>query len=103
MATILKAKNGDSWLSFNGLPDIGRSDEGKSLVVKNGQWKADAVTKTQANWNQNNKNSVSYIRNRTHYEEPGELIRKTVFTDTVYANSAGTIELNSILPALKDG
>lgn len=103
MATILKAKNGDNWLSFNGLPDIGRFDEGKSLVVKNGQWKADVVTKTQANWNQNNKNSVSYIRNRTHYEEPGELIRKTIFMDTVYANNSGPVELNSSLPQLSNG
>lgn len=103
MATILKAKNGDNWLSFNGLPDIGRFDEGKSLVVKNGQWKADVVTKTQANWNQNNKNSVSYIRNRTHYEEPGELVRKTIFMDTVYASNVGPVELNSALPKLNHG
>lgn len=94
MAITIRAKNGDEWLSINSLPSVTAQDDGKSLVVKNGEWAVAKVAggaaggssgrTAQADWNEMNPSSASYIRNRTHYVDPNMTFKTKTIVDRTY-------------------
>lgn len=94
MAITIKAKNGNEWLSVSSLPSVSEKDDGKSLIVKNGEW---VVTKTansgsqsvikqlQSDWNEKDPSKSSYIKNRTHYKDPAAVLREEVLLDQTFS------------------
>ena len=90
MAITIKAKNGNEWLSVSSLPSVSEKDDGKSLIVKNGEW---VVTKTatsgsqsvikqlQSDWNEKDPSKSNYIKNRTHYKDPAAVLKEEVLLD----------------------
>ena len=57
----------DELPKISALPEVTEDDNGKTLMVDNGQWKVDIGT--QPDYSQNNPESGNYIKNRPFYKE----------------------------------
>jgi hypothetical protein len=68
----LKVRRGNEWITISGMPSVSSADNGKSLVVENGEWivgeiKTETTTLNTPDWSQNDANANDYIKNRTHW------------------------------------
>lgn len=70
----LKVRRGNEWITISGMPSVSNNDNGKSLVVENGEWvvskiNTETTTLNTPNWLQNDETANDYIKNRTHWIE----------------------------------
>jgi hypothetical protein len=111
MAITIRAKSGDEWLSINSLPSVTAQDDGKSLVVKNGEWtvarqgaaSSSSGRSVQANWNENDPYSMSYIKNRTHYMDPTATLKSKTIVDVTcnFESYNGACIAESVCPSFQ--
>ena len=70
----LKVRRGNEWITISGMPTVSSDDNGKSLIVENGEWvvskiQSESTTLNTPDWSQNDETANDYIKNRTHWLE----------------------------------
>lgn len=68
----LKVRRGNEWITISGMPTVSSQDNGKILIVENGEWKVssakgNSILSNTPDWAQNDETASGYIENRTHW------------------------------------
>lgn len=103
----LKVRRGNEWITISGMPSVSNNDNGKSLVVENGEWvvskiNTETTTLNTPNWLQNDETANDYIKNRTHWieQEASQKFQSILDNEIYNLSSAENISFaHSNLPA----
>lgn len=103
----LKVRRGNEWITISGMPTVSSSDNGKSLIVENGEWvvskiQSESTTLNTPDWSQNDETANDYIKNRTHWlEQEASQKFQSILDNEIYnfSNAENISFARSNLPA----
>lgn len=103
----LKVRRGNEWITISGMPTVSSNDNGKSLIVENGEWvvskiQSGSTTLNTPDWSQNDETANDYIKNRTHWlEQEASQKFQSILDNEIYnfSNAENISFTRSNLPA----
>ena len=103
----LKVRRGNEWITISGMPSVSSDDNGKSLIVENGEWvvskiQSESTTLNTPDWSQNDETANDYIKNRTHWlEQEASQKFQSILDNEIYnfSNAENISFARSNLPA----